>query len=100
MPRGKPKGSPKTGGRAKGTPNKMTTQLKEMILEAAELAGNDMGGDGGTVQYLRTQATLQPAAFMSLLGRVLPMQIAGDEDNPIVTITRIELVAADGHRPD
>lgn len=99
MPRGKPKGAPKSGGRKKGTPNKLTAQLKEMILEAAELAGEDMGG-GGTVKYLRMQATLQPVAFMSLLGRVLPMQIAGDEDNPIVTITRIELVAADGHRPD
>lgn len=97
MPRGKPKGATKTGGRQKGTPNKVTAALKEMILEAAELAGNDMGG-GGTVQYLRTQATLQPAAFMSLLGRVLPMQISGDAENPIVTITRIELVAADGNR--
>lgn len=92
----KPKGSPKTGGRKKGSPNKLTAQLKEMILEAAEKAG----GAGGTVGYLQTQATLQPAAFMSLLGRVLPLQIAGDEDNPIVTITRIELVAADGNRPN
>lgn len=97
MPRGKPKGAIKTGGRRKGTPNKMTAQLKEMILEAAELAGDDMGG-GGTVKYLRMQAVLQPAAFMSLLGRVLPMQISGDEENPVVMISRIELVAADGNR--
>lgn len=97
MPRGKPKGSPRTGGRKKGTPNKLTAQLKEMILEAAELAGEDMGG-GGTVKYLRMQATLQPVAFMALLGRVLPMQIAGDVENPIVTITRIELVAENEHR--
>lgn len=73
----------KTGGRKKGTPNKMTAQLKEMILEAAELAGDDMGG-GGTVKYLRTQATLQPAAFMSLLGRVLPMQVTGEDGGAIV----------------
>lgn len=73
----------------------MNAQLKEMILEAAELAGNDMGG-GGTVKYLRTQATLQPAAFMSLLGRVLPLQIGGDPENPIKTYNRIELV---GVRP-
>src|SRR3954468_17712975 len=95
----KPKGSPKTGGRQKGVPNKLTAQLKEMILEAAELAGEDMGG-GGTVKYLRMQATLQPVAFMSLLGRVLPLQIGGDAENPLVTITKIELVAADGNRPD
>lgn len=99
MPRGRPKGTVRTGGRKKGTPNKVTAALKEMILEAAELAGNDMGG-GGTVKYLRMQAVLNPAPFLALLGRVLPMQIAGDEDNPIVTITRIELVAEHGNRPD
>jgi hypothetical protein len=91
MARGKPKGAPKTGGRQKGVPNKLTAQLKEMILEAAELAGEDMGG-GGTVKYLRVQATLNPVAFMSLLGRVMPLQIAGDQDNPLQTFTRIELI--------
>lgn len=96
MPRGKPKGSPRTGGRQKGTPNKLTAQLKEMILEAADKAG----GADGTVGYLKTQAVLNPGPFLALLGKVLPLQIAGDQDNPIVTITRIELVAADGHRPD
>lgn len=40
MPR--QKGTPKTGGRQKGTPNKTTTQLKEAILTAAELAGADV----------------------------------------------------------
>lgn len=95
---GRPKGLPKTGGRKKGTPNKLTGQLKEMILEAAELAGNDMGnGKGGTVQYLKTQAVLNPPAFMGLLGKVLPLQIAGDEENPLVTITKIELIAGDGN---
>jgi hypothetical protein len=88
----KPKGSAKTGGRQKGTPNKLTAQLKEMILEAAEQAG----GEGGTVAYLKNQATANPGPFMALLGKVLPLQIAGDEDNPVVTVTRIELVALDG----
>jgi hypothetical protein len=73
----------KTGGRQKGTPNKLTGQLKEMILEAAELAGDDMGG-GGTIKYLRMQATLQPAAFLSLLGRVLPLQVTGEGGGAIV----------------
>lgn len=29
----KPKGSPKTGGRQKGTPNKTTTEMKEIITK-------------------------------------------------------------------
>jgi hypothetical protein len=30
------KGAPKTGGRRKGTPNKLTTDLKEAILGQAD----------------------------------------------------------------
>ena len=59
----------KTGGRKKGTPNKTTQQLKDAILHAAELAGDK----DGLVGYLQRQAALNPAPFMSLLGKVLPM---------------------------
>lgn len=76
-------------GRPKGSPNKITADLKRAILEAAEAAG----GPGGTVGYLTTQATESPASFLTLLGKVLPTTIAGDADNPLAVVTRIELVA-------
>lgn len=63
----------KTGGRQKGTPNRTTALLKDAILKAAEQAG----GKAGMIGYLQTQATENPAAFMSLLGKVLPMQVTG-----------------------
>lgn len=72
----------KTGGRVKGTPNKITKDLKEDILEAARLAG----GEGGTVAYLTTQALANPGPFMSLLGKVLPMQVEGTGDDGAFTI--------------
>lgn len=75
-------------GRKKGTPNKTTKLLKEAILKAAENAG-----DGDMVEYLTVQARTNPGPFMALLGKVLPMQIAGDPENPLQTVTRIELVA-------
>jgi hypothetical protein len=78
-------------GRKKGSTNKLTGELKEMILEAANLAG----GEGGTVQYLRTQASANPTAFMSLLGRVLPMTVNGDKDNPINVRQTIEINIVD-----
>lgn len=78
-------------GRAKGTPNKTTALLKDAILRAAEQAG-----DGDMVEYLTQQARVNPGPFMALLGKVLPMQIAGDPENPLRTVTRIELVAP-GH---
>jgi hypothetical protein len=74
---GRPKGTPKTGGRKKGTPNKISSALKEAILEAAEQAG----GEDGIVGYLVVQAHANPVAFMSLLGKVLPMTIADTAEN-------------------
>ena len=59
------------GGRQKGTPNKVTRALKEAIL----LALDEAGGEGGSVAYLRSQANLSPAAFMGLIGKILPLTI-------------------------
>jgi hypothetical protein len=73
-------------GRKPGTPNKITMQLKEAILEAAHQAG----GPDGMVGYLRKQATDNSASFMALLGKVLPHQIAGDKDNPMQLEHKIE----------
>jgi len=74
-------------GRPKGIPNKTTRMLKEALLQAAEEAG----GKDGLVGYLRTQATANPGPFMSMLGKVLPLQVTGEDGGP-VQITRIELV--------
>lgn len=58
-------------GRPKGVPNKSTQLLKDAILQAAQ----DAGGAGGMVGYLTLQAQENPGPFMSLLGKVLPMQV-------------------------
>ena len=75
-------------GRPKGSLNKTTALLKDAILKAAEDAGNRIG-DEGMVSYLIDQADKNPTAFMGLLGKVLPMQIAGDEDNPLKIVVEI-----------
>lgn len=68
-------------GRPKGAQNKTTSLLKDAIIQAAEKAG----GKAGLVGYLETQAIENPGPFMSLLGKVLPMQIEGTgEDGKIV----------------
>ena len=68
-------------GRPKGAVNKTTALLKDAILRAAEAAG----GKGGTVAYLTDQAKDNPAAFLTLLGKVLPLQIQGSgEDGKII----------------
>lgn len=68
-------------GRPKGSPNKATALLKDAILKAGEDAHPE-----GMVGYLRQQANENPTAFMTLLGKVLPLQISGDAENPLMTI--------------
>jgi hypothetical protein len=76
-----------TGGSRKGVPNKTTKALKEMILGALDAAGG--------VDYLTDRANdpRTASAFLTLVGKVLPMTVAGDPENPLQTVTRIELVA-------
>lgn len=69
---GRKPGTPKTGGRKKGTPNKITALLKDEILQAAADAHPD-----GRVGYLTQQAKENPTAFLTLLGKVLPTQLSG-----------------------
>ena len=57
----------KTGGRTKGTPNRVSGDVRAMVLEALDLAG-------GT-QYLVVQARDSPQAFMGLLGKTMPRDV-------------------------
>jgi hypothetical protein len=66
---GRKKGTPKTGGRVAGVPNKVTRELKEMILQALD--------ETGGVEYLKAQSAANPTAFMALIGRVLPLTVHG-----------------------
>lgn len=65
----------KTGGRKKGVPNKLTGELKGMILQAL--------ADAGGVEYLAKQAKKSPGAFLALVGKVLPLQVGGLDGKPI-----------------
>ncbi len=58
-------------GRKRGVPNKVTAELRDMILRSLEEAGG--------VDYL-VQRALDPKtapAFLALLGKILPMQLTG-----------------------
>lgn len=57
-------------GRPKGSVNKTTAVLKDAIVAAFDKVGG--------VDYLARQAEENPVAFMSLIGRVIPLQVAAD----------------------
>jgi hypothetical protein len=67
---GRKPGTPKTGGRQKGTPNKLTLSIKQAIEEA-------FNGVGGAA-YLMEQAQQNPQAFLTLLGKIIPAQVQAD----------------------
>ena len=60
---------PANAGRKKGTPNKLTTGLKEAIIGALERAGGE--------DWLLQLARSDKRTFASLLGRVLPTETTG-----------------------
>lgn len=58
---------PNVKGRPKGSPNKNTAAIRQMVEQALTKAGG--------INYLVRQADEQPVAFMGLIGKVLPMQV-------------------------
>lgn len=77
----------KTGGRQAGTPNKLTREMREMLLEALDRAGG--------VEYLAKQAIESPRAFMSLLGKLIPRPVAAEQQGA----TLEDILAASWDRP-
>lgn len=70
---------PRAGmGRPKGSQNKNTAAIKDMILAALDKAG---GAD-----YLLAQSRDNPVAFMGLVGKVLPMQVTGEGGGAIQVV--------------
>lgn len=63
-------------GRPKGASNKITRDIKEAVARAFEKVGG--------VEYLVTVAREDPKTFCGLLGRVIPLQVSGDADAPLV----------------
>lgn len=79
------KGNP---GKPKGAVNGTTRQLKTMIMQALDKAGG--------VDYLvqRAQDPKTASAFLTLVGKVLPLQMTG-EDGGAVQVTQVVRVIVD-----
>ena len=75
-------------GRPKGSGDKISRGVKEMVIAAL----NGVGGQA----YLEEQAVENPKAFLTLIGKVIPLQVAGALDHTL-NVTKIERVIV---RPD
>lgn len=73
------KGNP---GKPKGAVNKVTMDLRQMVLAALDKAGG--------AAYLQQQAKDNPAAFMTMLGKCLPKDVKIEGDISLsVTVQRL-----------
>jgi hypothetical protein len=88
--KGKPGPAPgqRFGGRQKGTPNKLSGDVRAMIFAALD----EVGGHS----YLVEQARANPVAFLSLVGKVLPMQVNTTVKRDIRELSKAELLAIIG----
>ena len=57
-------------------------------MQAADRAG----GKAGLIGYLETQAVENPGPFLSLLGKVMPLQVEGPEGKPLLAGLTVTIV--------
>lgn len=73
------KGQPKTGGRAKGTPNKVTKTLRDDIIEVHE----KLGGTNGMLTWAQESDVNKRIFYSQILPKVLPKEIKAEVDQKI-----------------
>lgn len=76
---GRPKGLPKTGGRVKGTPNKLT----RTALEAISFAAEELGGGERLVEWVKESKDNEKVFWGSVYPKLLPLQLTGANGGPI-----------------
>ena len=79
----------KTGGRQKGTPNKVTVAVKDAIAAAAE----GLGGTDRLIAWAQEDPTNERVFWGQIYPKLLPLQLTGEGGGPLHTVARIELVA-------
>lgn len=83
---GKKGGRRPGAGRPKGSLDKGNALIREMACQAL----SELGG----VAYLARVAESHPAAFIALLGKILPIQVTGEGGGPVQSQITVEFVSA------
>ena len=79
---------PGNPGKPKGALSKTTRAAKEAIAFAAE----GLGGADRLIAWAQEDPKNESAFWTSIYPKLLPLQVAGDSENPLHTITKIEHV--------
>jgi hypothetical protein len=78
----------KGAGRPKGSVNKVTAAAKDVISKAAE----GLGGSTRLLAWAKEDPANEKAFWTSVYPKLLPLQLSGDPDSPIVTKVVREIV--------
>lgn len=69
----------KTGGRTKGTPNKLSGGVKSNVVAVFD----KIGGRDAMAEWAREN----PTEFYKLYGRLLPHEVTGEDGGPLIIET-------------
>ena len=78
-------------GRPKGSPNRLTQNVRDAIAQAAE----GLGGSARLVAWAQEDPKNEAAFWTSLYPKLLPLQVAGDPANPVGHVHRMERLIVD-----
>ena len=81
----------KTGGRQKGSLNKDNADIRAMVVGALKAVGGQ--------EYLAECAISHPVAFLGLVGKVMPLQLASNDAGALAFDFRWASAAGDENRP-
>lgn len=76
--------NPRGAGRPKGSPNKLGGEIQAMLKTSLSRAGG--------IDYLVQQSRENPAAYMSLIGKLLPRQLQAQVTHDGEILKSIEVV--------
>lgn len=75
-------------GRPKGAQNKATRAVKDAIAQVAE----DLGGTERMTAWVKEDPANERLFWSSIYPKLLPLTLAGDEENPVALTGIVNLV--------
>lgn len=80
----------KTGGRQKGTPNKTTQAVKDVIASVAM----DLGGSERMLEWVREDPLNERMFWKDIYPKLLPIQVNGDINLKMTLVERLKALSA------